>query len=237
MSESDQINFKLLHKGAGHYSDFPASSSYYDVYDEDQLLSTSTSDFLQNLNLQSLDYNELVEHLERPILDGFKNQKNFSTNPESILRDEKDLAPSKNSQEEVQIFIDHNSAVNFVGIPSWRVLKVDYSFSIGLYIIAGVMVSVLFSLPPASSLFFILAGFGLFHQTYLVISRSILGASLGEERYNLSWDQRGQSSPLNFILRGLILTLTGFVLIPLFSTLFKRDLLKEYTGLQLEYNV
>ncbi len=234
MSELDNINFKALHKGVGYYSDLPPSSSYYDVYDEDQLLSTSTTDVLSSLNSQSLNYDKLVERLERPILDGFKNQKNFTPNADSILRDDNIVTPLGNTQEKVQIFSDTNSPVNFMGIPSFSVLKMDYSFSLGLYMLGGVMISLLFGLPTVSALFFILVGFGIFHQLYLVISRSILGASLGEEYYNLCWQH---SSIVNFILRGVILTLTGFVLLPLFSVLLKRDLLKDYTGLQLEYNV
>ena len=232
MSEFNPINFEPVHKGVGYYSDLPPSS-YYDVQDEDQLLSTSMTDVFKNTDFKSLNYDELVEHLERPILDDFKNQKHLTPYLKpAVLKPE--VSSEKESQEEVQMFVDQNIAVNSIGLPEWNVLKLDYSFSLGLYLLGGVMVSVLFGSPYISSLLFASVGFGLFHQIYLIVSRSILGASLGEERYNLAWRK---ASPWNFILRGLIVTLTGFVLIPFFSALLKRDLLKEYTGLQLEYNV
>ena len=219
MSELDRFKFKTLHKGVGHNCEVPSSSSYYDVYDEDRLLSTS--------NVLS-EYDDLIERLERPILDSLTPSKVLAPQVKQKVKKEEPL-------EQVQIFSDQNIPVNSIGLPPWSVLRMDFSFSFGLYVIGVVTLSLLIGLPTTlSSLFFVVAGFGLFHQTYLVLSRSILKSSIGEDHCNLHWPQ---ASTLSFILRGVILTFTGFVFIPFFSVLLKRDLLKEYTGLDLEYNV
>ena len=227
MNELD--SFKALHEGVGHNnSEAPSSSSYYDIYDEDQLLSTSTTDTLSQQKDTPIEYDTLIKRLERPILDSL-------TPSETQMPREKKKIKKEEPIEEVQIFSEQNSAVNSMGIPSWKVLKMDFSFSLGLYLLSGVILSLLIGLPSTlSSWFFVVMGYGAFHQAYLVLTRSILKSSVGEDYYNLHWPQSSASS---IILRGLILTFTGFLLIPFFSALLKKDLLKEYTGLYLEYNV
>ena len=118
--------------------------------------------------------------------------------------------------------------------PPWQVIKLDLTFTCGLYLTAWAVIGAFFNIQAVPSLFLMVYGFGLFHQIYTIICRSSIGATLGEERFNLVWEE---GSALRFTLRGLIVTLTGFISLPLLSALFKRDFLEDYTQMRLQYNI
>lgn len=72
---------------------------------------------------------------------------------------------------------------------------------------------------------------------YLLISRSFAGASLGEWAFDLQMGDTDQQKrwtyPLQVIWRTILVTATGLIFFPLLSLIFRRDLLKYLTGLQL----
>ena len=74
-------------------------------------------------------------------------------------------------------------------------------------------------------------------QLYLLTARSFLGASLGEWAFELQLgtdeDHRRMIYPLQVAWRSMLMTITGFIVLPLISTLVGRDLAKFATGLQL----
>lgn len=74
-------------------------------------------------------------------------------------------------------------------------------------------------------------------QLYMLISRSLFGASLGEwafdQQLGSNESQAKSLYPLQVAWRTLLVTATGFILIPLLSMIFRRDLAKPLTGLQL----
>lgn len=74
-------------------------------------------------------------------------------------------------------------------------------------------------------------------QMYLLTARSFFGASLGEWAFDLQLgaaeDQRKTAYPLRVAWRTLLMTATGLLLLPLLSLVFRRDLAKSLTGLQL----
>lgn len=230
MSEFKDISFKAVHTGVGFYQDIPKSSSYYEEKDEDRLLSSSSAELFHGLNKSSPQfYEQLTERLERPILDSFKQKKQ----PAPI---QKNIHTPKETQKkhEVHILSDEKSPLNVIQLPPWPVLKVDFSFTCGLYLIGLALTGAFFNAQAIPSPLMICCGFGLFHQLYTIICRSIMGCTLGEERYNLVWKNK---STLRFTLRGLMIIFTGFISLPLLSALFKRDLLEDYTRTRLQYSI
>ena len=232
MSEFENIPFTAVHTGVGFYQDIPQSSSYYEE-DEDRLLSSNSTDLFYDLDTSSPHfYKQLTQRLERPILDSFKKQKKY---PNPVTQQtrviEKDSIQKKH---EVRILRDEKSPLNAINLPPWQVMKVDFAFTCGLYLIAWAMVGALFNAQAVPSPFLMIYGFGLFHQLYTIICRSLIGSTLGEERCNLVWEE---GSALRFTLRGLMIVLTGFIAIPLLSALLKRDLLEDYSQIRLQYNI
>ncbi len=231
MNEFEDILFKAVHTGVGFYQDAPKSSSYYEDKDEDHLLSSNSADLFHDLDQSSPQfYEQLTERLERPILDSFQKPKKYS----DPVKQQTPVIGKTQNKHEVRILRDEKSPLNAINLPPWQVMKVDFAFTCGLYLIAWAMVGALFNAQAVPSPFLMIYGFGLFHQLYTIICRSIIGGTLGEERYNLMWEE---GSALRFTLRGLIIVLTGFIAIPLLSALFKRDLLKDYTQIRLQYNI
>ncbi len=74
-------------------------------------------------------------------------------------------------------------------------------------------------------------------QMYVVISRSFFGRTLGEWTFDLQMgsDEQHEKSgyPLRILWRSILVTMTGIVLLPTLSLIFRRDLLAPLTGLQL----
>jgi hypothetical protein len=74
-------------------------------------------------------------------------------------------------------------------------------------------------------------------QMYMLTARSFFGASLGEWAFDLQVgtddQQRSAVYPLQVAWRTLLMTFTGFLVLPLLSLLFKRDLAQPLTGLGL----
>ncbi|MES2856813.1 MAG: hypothetical protein V4692_13155 [Bdellovibrionota bacterium] len=75
------------------------------------------------------------------------------------------------------------------------------------------------------------------YHMYMLVSRAFFGASLGEWAFEL---QMGKSEeqikpiyPIKVMWRTILMTLTGFIIIPLLSIVFNRDLAKYATGVQL----
>jgi hypothetical protein len=74
-------------------------------------------------------------------------------------------------------------------------------------------------------------------QLYMLTARSFFGASLGEWAFDLQLgtDEEQQKTffPLLSALRTLVITFTGFVILPIISLLAKRDITRHIGGLQL----
>lgn len=72
---------------------------------------------------------------------------------------------------------------------------------------------------------------------YTLASRSFLGATLGEWSYEIRVGSKDARSrwyyPLLVLWRGALVSMTGFVLFPLISAVFGRDVLKWLTGIEL----
>jgi hypothetical protein len=72
---------------------------------------------------------------------------------------------------------------------------------------------------------------------YALVGRSFFGATLGEWAFDIQLgdgdDQRKVLYPARALARSLVVTLTGFALIPLLSFIVKKDLSKLVSGLQL----
>ena len=174
-----------------------------------------------------------MDRLEQPILDSFK-----SSDHQRMILDPTTQTPTRSQSKKTPLKTNtiqtpqEDSPLNWFLLPSLTVFRVDFIFTCGMYLFGLVLFSAVFRV--SLDWFWAFAGFGIFYQTYLVICRSLMGATLGEERCNLGW--RG-FSVLRFIGRGLLVTLTGFILLPLLSILFRRNLLEDCTGLRLQYNM
>jgi hypothetical protein len=74
-------------------------------------------------------------------------------------------------------------------------------------------------------------------QMYFLIARSFFGASLGEWAFDQQLGTDADREKLTYALkvgwRTLLVTLTGFVIFPVLSALFRKDLASSLTGLQL----
>ncbi len=74
-------------------------------------------------------------------------------------------------------------------------------------------------------------------QIYFIISRAFFGCTLGEWTFDLQLgrdeEYRSESYPLRVIMRSLLVTVTGVVVLPLISFLIRRDLAGMITGLNL----
>ncbi len=76
-------------------------------------------------------------------------------------------------------------------------------------------------------------------QMYILLARSTLfGQTIGEWTYDIQLgtdDQRRSALyPVQVVFRGLIFAITGFILLPILSELFGRDLAAPLTGLELQ---
>lgn len=74
-------------------------------------------------------------------------------------------------------------------------------------------------------------------QIYFIISRAFCGKTLGEWTFDLQLgrdeDFKSENYPLRVILRSLVVTFTGVIVIPVLSFVFRRDLAGKITGLNL----
>jgi hypothetical protein len=72
---------------------------------------------------------------------------------------------------------------------------------------------------------------------YMLIMRCFVGASIGEIVFDLQTgttrDQESSLFPLKVLARVLLVTITGFILLPIVSIIFGRDLAGEWTGIPL----
>lgn len=79
--------------------------------------------------------------------------------------------------------------------------------------------------------------FGGTTQIYMLTSRSLFGMTLGEWAFDLQLGKPQQQIsvkyPILVMWRTFLVTITGFILIPLLSLIFKKDLFSYVTGLQL----
>lgn len=75
------------------------------------------------------------------------------------------------------------------------------------------------------------------YQMYVVISRSFFGRTLGEWTFDfqLGNDEQQKKAlyPVKVLWRSLLVIMTGVVILPLFSFIFRKDLASYLTGLQL----
>ena len=234
MKGSEDFFLKPLDEGLGFYSE-PPLSSYYSSKEEDFLSSSEVQSLFLGLEEKSPEfYEKLTQRLEEPIISSFEKPIKKQDSLNRNLKKNENVKINK-EKNKIQIFNDQESPLNILGLPELEVMKVDFAFTAGLYMIGWSSAGALFSLQVLPSVLTLLLGFGLFHQFYVFMCRSIIGSTLGEERYHLGW--RG-ASILKFALRSLILSLTGFVFIPLFSALFKKNLMSDYCGnLYLDYSI
>jgi hypothetical protein len=74
-------------------------------------------------------------------------------------------------------------------------------------------------------------------QMYVVVSRAFYGRTLGEWTFDVqlgkSEDQDQTMYPMRVILRSLLTTITGFVLLPFLSLVIGKDLAGTWSGVQL----
>lgn len=74
-------------------------------------------------------------------------------------------------------------------------------------------------------------------QMYVVIARSFFGRTLGEWTfdYQMGDDHQHESAtyPLKVLWRSVVTTVTGLIVLPLLSFIFRRDVTASLTGLQL----
>lgn len=74
-------------------------------------------------------------------------------------------------------------------------------------------------------------------QIYFIISRAFFGCTLGEWTFDLQLgkneEYQKENYPLRVIMRSLVVTLTGVVVLPLLSFVLRRDLAGAITGLRL----
>lgn len=74
-------------------------------------------------------------------------------------------------------------------------------------------------------------------QMYVIISRSFFGRTLGEWTFDLQIgrdeEQRRESYPVRVAVRSLLVTMTGLVLLPVFSLLLRRDVAGGVCGVKL----
>lgn len=238
MKEPIDISFKALNSGVGFSSSAPKSFSYYEKSSTE--LALDSEDIFENLLESPEFYDQLEKRLETPVLESLSPQKTYFKTKSALQEDKQELS-QRESQDQLNFprsaskFVQEiESPLNTLFIPPFLVLKVDIAFTLGLYMLGGVLSAAAFGIQNTPSWIFLLLGYGIFHQLYLVICRSVMGCSLGEERCNISWNIK---TPIYFILRGLLSIFTGFVFLPLLSIIFRKDLLEDCTGLHLEYNI
>jgi hypothetical protein len=74
-------------------------------------------------------------------------------------------------------------------------------------------------------------------QMYMLVARTFFGATFGEWAFDLQLGNQDQqltfSYPLKVLWRSILVTMTGFLPIPLLSFITRRDLSRYVTGLQL----
>jgi len=74
-------------------------------------------------------------------------------------------------------------------------------------------------------------------QMYAVVARSFFGRTIGEWTFDLQLggddEQKNESYPFRVMLRALVTTLTGLVLLPLISAIIGRDLAGQISGVKL----
>lgn len=119
------------------------------------------------------------------------------------------------------------------------VFAVSLIFMVSLLLVTGVQLETIISSVQIDLMTqIVLAVFYLsVYQMYILVSRCFFGKTLGEWtfEYQMGDDEQIEktSYPLKIIVRSLVHILTGFVVLPLLSFLFKKDLSYYVTGLQL----
>ena len=222
--------FKAIGDGIGFYEERPPGA--YDEDPESSLFSSNEALF-EGLDQSPKLYDQLLERLEDPVLKSFHKMME-APHPKPASSTENILNPKERKRVQAPSPFEERSALGKRMLPVSGVWKLDLCFSLGLSLLTCIAIGLFFGSPALPPLFICTFVFGLFHQAYLMISRSFMGCSLGEERYNISWNKK---SPLLFIARGLLICLTGFILIPICSAVLKKDILGELTGLQPLYNI
>ncbi len=75
------------------------------------------------------------------------------------------------------------------------------------------------------------------YQMYVVVTRSFFGSTLGEWTFEHQLgnekDQKRGLYPLKVVWRSLIIVMTGFVVLPLLSFIFRKDIIGFFSGLDL----
>ena len=232
MKEPIDISFKPIHEGVGFSSEPPRSFSYYEKNEED----LASKDVFNDLVDSPKFYDQLLERLENPILESVHPSENLQH--KDRLQKPSDIPPKKNmdsiSKENSEWSYADESPLNSLFLLPWSVLRLDMMFTLGIYLLGGILSVVAFGIQQIPSLFFIILSYGVFHQIYLILCRSLMGCSLGEERYNIRWNTK---SVFHFLLRGFFCILTGFVFLPLSSMILRKDILSDCTDLRPQYNI
>jgi len=228
--DQEELEFQAVNSGVGFSSALVDTGfSYYEKKEEN----LSQPDIFDQLSQSPDFYDELKNRLEEPLLSSVNEKGDYKNNftPQKQTSTEK-VKPSFKSS--LETYSEIHSPLNSFCLPSFEVLKVDFMFTFGLFMLGGVLTSLVFGIYQVPPLFLTLFLYGVFYQLYVACMRSFIGYTLGEERCNIGWNQR---SSLRFIARSLLFILTGFIVIPLFSMIFKKDLFEDLTGLKLRYNI
>jgi len=93
-----------------------------------------------------------------------------------------------------------------------------------------------FVMADSSVMSTFIVSFAMSYWSYLVLSRLWMGASLGEWACDLRLGQPVERIRSDYALRVMLRTtcvfMTGLVLLPLFSAIFRRDLAGEISGIK-----
>lgn len=226
-----EISFKALNRGLGLYNSEIRNSSYYENKDEARLSSSYSQDVFFNLDLSGDNYDQLLNRLEQPVLDSLEGHASFQTPLRKKITSPMAVPIIK---QQAQRSLKEDQALGLRQLPPLGVLFIDYSFSIGLFLLSIPVLSYLFNFIAPPSIFLSIIAYNIFHQIYVTLCRSFSGCTLGEQRYNLGWSY---SSVPRFFIRSLLIMCTGFISIPILSAIFKKDLFEICTGLKLRYNI
>lgn len=160
---------------------------------------------------------------------------------------------SRESQEPVfieSILHFNNNSKKRSGIKlallNWTSALIDSLVLISISCFVMIMLSLLMKTSAGQVIRFVMAdisvmstfivSFAMSYWSYLVLSRLWMGASLGEWACDLRLGQPAERIRSDYALRVMLRTtcvfMTGLVLLPLFSAVFRRDLAGELSGVK-----
>jgi uncharacterized RDD family membrane protein YckC len=129
---------------------------------------------------------------------------------------------------------------------NWTSALIDSLVLISISCFVMIMLSLLMKTSAGQVIRFVMAdssvmstfivSFAMSYWSYLVLSRLWMGASLGEWACDLRLGQPVERIRSDYALRVMLRTtcvfMTGLVLLPLFSAIFRRDLAGEISGIK-----